>query len=242
MDGDTYRDRFGTAPRHLPIPGVRACCRRHRTRSCRASSRTSAAGGVNVMIKGQAELAQGEYVSGDFFRGLAVRAGGRAADPGRRRSRRRRAGRGRQLRLQPAALRRCRERDRTVDSHQQRAVHRDRRHAAGVLRRRSGRRAGRLSPDARQPALGRRVRERRFLDPNYYWVEMMGRLRPGVDLAQAQAALAGPFAQWVAATATQRCRARESSGAAPRGRARADSTASAASTRSRSTCCWRWWA
>ncbi len=31
---------------------------------------------------------------------------------------------------------------------------------------------------------------------------MMGRLRPGVGLAQAQAALAGPFAQWVATTAT----------------------------------------
>ena len=31
---------------------------------------------------------------------------------------------------------------------------------------------------------------------------MMGRLRPGVSLAQAQAALAAPFAQWVAPTAT----------------------------------------
>ena len=41
-----------------------------------------------------------------------------------------------------------------------------------------------------------------FVDPNYYWVEMMGRLRAGVDLAQAQGALAGPFAQWVASTAT----------------------------------------
>ena len=30
------------------------------------------AGSVNVMIKGEAELAKGEYVSGDFFRGLAV--------------------------------------------------------------------------------------------------------------------------------------------------------------------------
>ena len=30
------------------------------------------AGSVNVMINGEAELATGEYVSGDFFRGLAV--------------------------------------------------------------------------------------------------------------------------------------------------------------------------
>lgn len=41
-----------------------------------------------------------------------------------------------------------------------------------------------------------------FLDGNYYWVEMMGRLKPGVDLAHAQATLAGPFAQWVMSTAT----------------------------------------
>ena len=32
---------------------------------------------------------------------------------------------------------------------------------------------------------------RAYSDPNYYWVEMMGRLRPGVALEQAQAALAG---------------------------------------------------
>jgi len=33
------------------------------------------------------------------------------------------------------------------------------------------------------------------------WIEMMGRLRPGVSMAQAQAALAPRFHQWVAATA-----------------------------------------
>jgi predicted permease len=41
-----------------------------------------------------------------------------------------------------------------------------------------------------------------FLDPNYYWVEMMGRRKPGVGLDQAQAALAGPFGQWVVTTAS----------------------------------------
>jgi predicted permease len=41
----------------------------------------------------------------------------------------------------------------------------------------------------------------RFLDPNYYWLQMMGRLRPGISLAQAQAELAASFAQWVAPTA-----------------------------------------
>lgn len=42
----------------------------------------------------------------------------------------------------------------------------------------------------------------KYADGNYYWLEMMGRLRPGVSMAQAQAALAGPFASWVATTAS----------------------------------------
>lgn len=42
---------------------------------------------------------------------------------------------------------------------------------------------------------------RMFGDENFYWIEMMGRLRPGVSRAQAQAALAPRFHQWVASTA-----------------------------------------
>jgi macrolide transport system ATP-binding/permease protein len=38
-------------------------------------------------------------------------------------------------------------------------------------------------------------------DENFYWIEMMGRLRPGVSMAQAQAMLAPRFHQWVATTA-----------------------------------------
>jgi macrolide transport system ATP-binding/permease protein len=41
-----------------------------------------------------------------------------------------------------------------------------------------------------------------YLDNNYYWVEIMARLRPGVSLAQAQAAWAPRFQQWVATTAS----------------------------------------
>ena len=81
---------------------------------------------------------------------------------------------------------------------------------------------------------------KRFADPNYYWVEMMGRLRPGINLAQAQAALAGPFAQWVAPTATNDAeranlpvlRLEEGAGGLDSLRRQV--------TRSRSTCCWRW--
>jgi predicted permease len=45
---------------------------------------------------------------------------------------------------------------------------------------------------------------RMYSDGNFYWIEMMGRLRPGVSMAQAQAVLAPRFHQWVAATATTR--------------------------------------
>ena len=40
-----------------------------------------------------------------------------------------------------------------------------------------------------------------FEDPNYYWAGLMGRVRPGVTYAQAEAALAPIFSQWVAPTA-----------------------------------------
>ena len=43
---------------------------------------------------------------------------------------------------------------------------------------------------------------RMYGDGNFYWIEMMGRLRPGVSMAQAQAVLAPRFHQWVATTAT----------------------------------------
>jgi predicted permease len=43
---------------------------------------------------------------------------------------------------------------------------------------------------------------RMYSDENFYWIEMMGRLRPGVSIAQGQAVLAPRFHEWVATTAT----------------------------------------
>jgi macrolide transport system ATP-binding/permease protein len=40
-----------------------------------------------------------------------------------------------------------------------------------------------------------------YLEKNHYWVDVMGRLRPGVSIAQAQSALAPAFHQWVESTA-----------------------------------------
>ncbi|HYO81076.1 MAG TPA: ABC transporter permease [Bryobacteraceae bacterium] len=42
---------------------------------------------------------------------------------------------------------------------------------------------------------------RMYSDGNFYWIEIMGRLRPGVSMAQAQAVLAPRFHQWVETTA-----------------------------------------
>jgi macrolide transport system ATP-binding/permease protein len=41
-----------------------------------------------------------------------------------------------------------------------------------------------------------------YLDQHYYWLQVMARLRPGVGIVQAQDALAVPFHQWVESTAT----------------------------------------
>ena len=43
--------------------------------------------------------------------------------------------------------------------------------------------------------------EGKYLDQNYYWVEMIARLRRGVSMQQAQARLAPPFHNWVDSTA-----------------------------------------
>ena len=42
-----------------------------------------------------------------------------------------------------------------------------------------------------------------FSDGTYYWIELMGRLKDGVTLQQAQAQLAGPFHAFVESTATK---------------------------------------
>jgi predicted permease len=54
--------------------------------------------------------------------------------------------------------------------------------------------------EAATPHAGSKPAE--FLDRNFYWTEMMGRLRPGVSMVQAQAVLAPQFQKWVESTAS----------------------------------------
>jgi predicted permease len=200
VDGSTYNDPEGKTASIFPFPAFE----RLQEASSPVLSSLFAyklAGSVNVMIKGEAELAKGEYVSGDFFRGLAVSpATGRliGADDDRAGAApvavlslgysQRRFGGAANATGQPILINNVPFTvvgvappeffgvDPAEAPHVYLPMH------ASLLF---------------DPAAGRG-----FLDQNYYWVEMMGRLRPGASLAQAQAALAGPFAQWVASTAT----------------------------------------
>ncbi len=162
---------------------------------------------LNVMIQGQAEIENGEYVSGEYFRGLELApAAGRliAADDDRvgapavavlsyalaqRRFGDAANAAGRTVRIDNIpftvigiappgffGVDPAAAPDFYLPMH------------ADLL----------LNPEGR-PGSGP---PQRYLDEHYYWIEAMGRLRTGVSMAQAQAALARMFGEWVAATAT----------------------------------------
>ncbi len=161
-------------------------------------------GKLNVMVNGQAEMGSGEFVSGDYFRGLAVSpSAGRLIIPDDDRV------------GTPAiavlgyAYSQRRFGDAASAPGQSILINNIPFTVAGVappgffgvdpaaatdfyvplrtnllLRLRGG------ANDAKQ-----------YLAQNYYWLEMMARLRPGVSLSQAQAALGPLFHQWVDSTA-----------------------------------------
>jgi macrolide transport system ATP-binding/permease protein len=200
IDGRTYRDRSGITAAIFPFPAF------ERLQEASVPVLSSLftyhpAGNVNVMIKGQAEIATGEYVSGDFFHGLAVSpAAGRLIAPNDDRAgappvavmspgySERRFGRAAEAAGQPILINNVAF---TV---------------IGVTPSEFFGVDPGAAPDVYLPMHAELLFDRdaasKYLDQNYYWVQMMGRLRPRVDRAQAQAALEGPFEQWVASTAT----------------------------------------
>jgi len=57
-------------------------------------------------------------------------------------------------------------------------------------------------PMSNRPALLNRGEEKAmFIDPHNYWVDIIGRLRPGITLARAETELSGPFQVYVLASA-----------------------------------------
>ncbi len=199
IDGSTYRDSSGVTAAIFPFPAFE---RLHEV-SAPVFSNLFAykqVGSLNVSINGEAEQVQGEYVSGDFFYGLAVLpAAGRMLDADDDRTG-----------AAPVAVlsmgyseRRFGEAARAIG--QPMLVNNVMFTVVGVAPSEFFGVDPAAAPQVFLPMRSSVLIQpdpMRFVDQNYYWVEMMGRLKAGIDLGQAQAVLTGPFAQWVASTAT----------------------------------------
>jgi len=165
---------------------------------------------VNVMVKGQAEQASGEFVSGDYFRGLEVSpAAGRTLIPDDD-----------QIGAPPVAVlsfaySQRRFGDAASALGQPIQINNLSFTVAGVAPPGFFGVDPAAAPDFYIPLhtnLALNIRRgptdpKVYLEQNYYWLEMMARLRPGVSLTQAQAAVGPLFHQWVATTANDRERA-----------------------------------
>ena len=165
---------------------------------------------VNVMVKGQAEQAGGEFVSGDYFRGLVVSpAAGRLIIPDDDR-----VG-APAIAVLSFAFSQKHFGDVASAPGQSILINNVPFIVAGVTPLGFFGVDPAAAPDFYVPLRTNLLLRLRggphdaegYLDQNYYWLEMMARLRPGVSLTQAQAALGPVFHQWVAATANDRERA-----------------------------------
>ena len=160
---------------------------------------------MNVLIKGQAELANGWDVSGDFFRGLGVAPGaGRLILPDDDRPG-----------APPVAVASYGYSQRRFGSAanavgQAILINKLPFTVIGVTPPEFFGVDPSALPDMYLPMHTNELlgaghqygfRPEDYLEPNYYWVHVMARLRPGVTMVQAQAALAPAFHQWVASTA-----------------------------------------
>ena len=159
------------------------------------------AGDVNVIVKGEAELVPGEFVSGDFFRGLGVvPAAGRLLQDNDDHA----GAEAVAVVSHGYCLRRFGGLDNAIG--QPMLVNNVPFTVVGVAPPGFFGVDPATAPNVYLPMratglLVQQLGDRAFIDENYYWVEMMGRLKPGVDRSQAQAALAETFAQWVTPTA-----------------------------------------
>jgi len=200
IDGSVYRTPRGLEARIFPL----AAFERLREVSAPVLSSTFAlfpAGKLHLMIGDSSELADAQYVSGDFFRGVGIapeagrllipdddRPGAAAVAVINARLAQRRFGSAADAVGQPLLINNV---PFTI---------------VGVTPPGfSGVDPGQ-APSAYLPLSANLVLDpdaaRRNADPNYYWAGIMARLRPGVTLAEAETVLAPPFEQWVAPTAT----------------------------------------
>jgi predicted permease len=199
ISGRTYRTSDGSVEaRIFPYPAFERL--RDAASPFMSSIFTVFRGGrMNVLVDGQAELTDAQYVSGGFFRGLAIPPG---------------AGRllvdsDDQLNAEPVAVVSAGYAERrfgAIGNAVGRAIRINNAPFTIVGVTPEGFEG--VEPGAAK-SLYVPLRAMHgvdgdgpsFTDPNYYWAEIMGRLRPGVTREQANAALRAAFAQWVAPTA-----------------------------------------
>jgi predicted permease len=207
MSGSTWGDaRAGITSGMFPYPAFELLRKSDVFASAFGYFRSWRLKDLNVAVRGQAELASGQTVSGDFFRGLGIPpAAGRLlmADDDRPGAA--------PVAVISYALSRKRFGSAANAAGQPVLINNLPFTVVGVAP------PGFLGVDPAAPAevyipihanelLGAAdtfgFSPAGYLDPNYYWIQVLGRLRPGVSAAQAEAALAPQFQQWVAATAT----------------------------------------
>ena len=159
-----------------------------------------AAGKLNLAFRGQADLANTEYVSGDYFRGLGIPpAAGRLIAPDDDR-----AG-APAVAVISFALSQRRFGGPDHAPGQSILINRVPFTVIGVTPPEFFGADPDMPPDIYVPMHANLLLDagdrfdppaRLYVDPGYDWIVPMARLRPGVSAAQAQAALAGPFFEW----------------------------------------------
>jgi predicted permease len=198
-DGEIYRHDAGAESRIFPFTAYEQL-RRASAPVLSSLFAHKAAGRMNVMIRGEAELSDVHYVTGNFFGGLAV---------------------------SPAAGRLIVTDDDRIGAPGVAVVshgYGERRFGSVantvgqpvLINNRPFTIVGVTPPEffgvdpAAAPAIYVPLRAeflfvpdagKKYQNPNFYWLEMMGRLQPGVSMAQAQSVLAAPFAAWALPTA-----------------------------------------
>ncbi|MES1262603.1 MAG: ABC transporter permease, partial [Acidobacteriota bacterium] len=204
LNGEQRKENEGgiSCP-NIPFPAYEALRDQHDAFSSLFAFQ--AAGRLNIVVHGSAELASGSWVTGNFFSGLGVSpAAGRLLDPEDDR-----AGAPPVVVISYAWW----QRRFAGDPHatgQSILINNMPFMVAGISRPEFFGVSSGGTPDIYLPMRARPLLapdpqaevKSGFFDRNFYWLEVMGRLRPGVSLPQAQSQLAGRFRQFVTATAS----------------------------------------
>jgi predicted permease len=155
------------------------------------------AGDLNLTVRGQAELASAEYVSGDYFRGLGIPpAAGRLIDPDDDRA----GAPG--TAVVSFALSQKRFGGPENAPGQSISLNNLPFTVIGVAPPEFFGADPAMAPEVYVPMHANLLLEARhytaatYLDPNYDWVVPMARLRPGVSAKQAQAEVSGQYFEW----------------------------------------------